>query len=248
MNSLTTIVGVSILCVTTIQGLFFKDKSGIWPNSVVHYNVAPELTPEMKRSIKNAIEYLNSTTCLKWTERLPIYTLVRDYVSFQIFYKDQRNCRADLGYHMKGQQVILLGLDCYKSYPEGLERDTLLLHEMMHAMGFFHEHQRPDRDCYVEFRTPEIEQLPSNEILRDPPYWTDWPYDYQSITHYTESEGVYARDRRPIYRTDGTISEYDKQKIEFLYCNKPSFCNQPGNKKKCDEIKEEKRRNPDCPK
>ena len=34
--------------------------------------------------------------------------------------------------------------------------DDLIVHEAMHALGFFHEHQRPDRDAYVKVNWDNI--------------------------------------------------------------------------------------------
>ena len=43
---------------------------------------------------------------------------------------------------MSGAQTISLGTGC-------LGQSTIL-HEIMHALGFWHEQSRPDRDNYVE--------------------------------------------------------------------------------------------------
>lgn len=42
-----------------------------------------------------------------------------------------------------GKAVIELGDACFSK--------SVVMHEMMHLLGFEHEHQRADRDCYVEF-------------------------------------------------------------------------------------------------
>lgn len=63
--------------------------------------------------------------------------------------------------------------------------EALVVHEMLHAVGLYHEHERPDRDTYVNVRKECI----------DPDRWEDdyeisdeaitsGVYDYQSIMHY----------------------------------------------------------------
>ena len=48
------------------------------------------------------------------------------------------------------EQVISIGFGC--------ERLGTIVHETMHALGFFHEHTRPDRDKYVKLDWGNIEQ------------------------------------------------------------------------------------------
>ena len=79
------------------------------------------------------------------------------------------------------------------------------MHEIGHAIGFFHEHSRPDRDEYVEIITSNIDMI-------DTKFWNDYTlldpsevnslgvgYDYNSIMHYdryrstVDSNGQYVR-------------------------------------------------------
>ena len=61
-------------------------------------------------------------------------------------------------------------------------------HELMHSLGFPHEHQRPDRDLHVAIKT----DAPNDRVLRDniniwngnKQYHLYTPYDYTSIMHY----------------------------------------------------------------
>ena len=57
-------------------------------------------------------------------------------------------CYSSVG-RQDGGQVISLGTTCEARYRA--------LHEIMHALGFLHEHSRPDRDQYVKILHWNIE-------------------------------------------------------------------------------------------
>ena len=66
---------------------------------------------------------------------------------------------------------------------------SVVIHELGHAIGLLHEHQRPDRDSYIKIQYKNIdkdsfycfEKRPKEEFLYD---YTKFPYDYNSIMHY----------------------------------------------------------------
>lgn len=59
-----------------------------------------------------------------------------------------------------GQQVLSLAVDCVADY--------IVWHEVMHAIGFEHEHQRPDRDDFirVEYANVQAGQMGQFSVLR----------------------------------------------------------------------------------
>ena len=60
-----------------------------------------------------------------------------------------------------GRQIISIG--------DGCTRVGTIIHEMMHAIGFFHEHTRLDRDQYV---TVEWKNIKESKLLTMPPFHT----------------------------------------------------------------------------
>ncbi|XP_033742071.1 zinc metalloproteinase nas-4-like [Pecten maximus] len=78
-----------------------------------------------------------------------------------------------------------------------------IVHELMHAMGFWHEHVRPDRDKYITVNKRNIKKmkeiyfirLNSNEVQGD---FTDIKYDPCSLLHYGEYAFSNAKGKKTI--------------------------------------------------
>ncbi len=61
-----------------------------------------------------------------------------------------------------------------------------IAHELGHAMGFIHEHQRPDRDSYVTIDTTNVRSNAMGNFNRVTSLIDrQTPYDFSSIMHYT---------------------------------------------------------------
>ena len=61
----------------------------------------------------------------------------------------------------------------------------IVAHEIGHAMGFYHEQSRTDRDNYVNIMWSNIRQDRTNNFRKassDNNYTV--PYDYSSVMHY----------------------------------------------------------------
>ena len=84
---------------------------------------------------------IESRTCVRFVPR----TNQRDHVQFI----NDRGCYSMVG-RVGGRQPISLGANC--------QRIFVAAHEMMHALGIFHEHTRPDRDEYIHIEWSNIPQ------------------------------------------------------------------------------------------
>jgi hypothetical protein len=60
----------------------------------------------------------------------------------------------------------------------------VIVHELIHALGFWHEHQRPDRDSYVTINWANIQGSYAYNFNLLAPAATVGAYDFDSVMHY----------------------------------------------------------------
>ncbi|KAI8485974.1 hypothetical protein Bbelb_362950 [Branchiostoma belcheri] len=160
--------------------------------------------------IQRAIKEFNQRTCIHFKPR--------DGEANYVKIRALEGCNSQVG-RVGGMQELSLGTNC-------LGKGTIL-HELMHVVGFWHEHQRPDRDDYVTIRLQNAEEryhhafdkLPNSRKL-------GLSYDYGSIMHY-ESYAFSINGRQtivPKLPLNGVVlgeteelSSLDIRKINKLY-------------------------------
>jgi astacin len=84
----------------------------------------------------------SASTCIEWSPRT---TADKDYV----YILPDRGCYSMVG-RTGGRQVLSLGNGCIQK--------GIIIHEMMHAVGFFHEQSRTDRDNFVTIMWSNIQR------------------------------------------------------------------------------------------
>ena len=101
-----------------------------------------------------------------------------------------------------GWQMVALADNC-----DGLTESTVH-HEVMHALGFPHEHSRPDRDQFLNLDYGTIRDPDQFEKVKMH-YWTDDPFqfDMTSVMLYCSMCSSYSSDQPAMTLIDGTIFE-----------------------------------------
>ncbi|XP_074605177.1 astacin-like metalloprotease toxin 5 isoform X2 [Brevipalpus obovatus] len=145
-----------------------KVDDNLWSYATIPIEIDPILS-EIGNQIVSALEEYHMKSCIRFVER----NEERDYIRF--IYDD--GCYSSVG-RIGGMQTVSLGNGCHC-------RGTII-HELMHALGFYHEHNRSDRDDYVEIISENIKPGLESMFLRLSPRENRLltPYDYDSISHY----------------------------------------------------------------
>jgi hypothetical protein len=141
-------------------------------NDVVHvpYVFDSDYSAAAKKSMTdNIMELGDRTKVVKFVPR----TNQVDY----LLIKPIRGCSSNVGKQGGEQKVSLAG---YCIYNKGVTQ-----HEMLHALGLFHEQSRPDRDNYVTINTENIQEGKEHNFDKktiSKTYGNE--YDYGSVMHY----------------------------------------------------------------
>ncbi|CAJ0605105.1 unnamed protein product [Cylicocyclus nassatus] len=151
----------------------FSNNAGIWPGAVVPYELVPYLNVTQREVVRYAMNAFQKHTCIKFrkrTERDMYYLLISGIPRkwcYSTVGRDTSSHRTN-----EGKFITDLNMD-----PQCFNRPAMI-HELMHSIGFHHEHQREDRD-------PRVTGGP-----RDP----DPNRDFYTRYAYSRAEAQYMED------------------------------------------------------
>ncbi|XP_019641075.1 PREDICTED: zinc metalloproteinase nas-6-like [Branchiostoma belcheri] len=143
-----------------------------WPKGVIPYTIDCSLQniPAALTAIRTAMRQWEDRTCIRFVKR----TTEKDYLDF---YR-HKYCQCPVG-RIGGRQRLSVGNGC--------EFTHVMIHEIGHAIGFWHEQSRPDRDNWVEVLWDNIEPDLHTAFDKYGKAEIDSlgvEYDYGSIMHY----------------------------------------------------------------
>ncbi|XP_019762613.2 hatching enzyme 1.2 isoform X1 [Dendroctonus ponderosae] len=152
----------------------------LWKNGIVPYMISPLYEPTEQVTILKAIKTFNFMTCVRF---VPWDGKTKDYLLIWPI-KYPKGCWSFVGRFGGSQIVSLQPPD--GSGPNCLGSEGRAIHELMHALGVFHEQSRWDRDKFVKIHEENIiPRYKSNfdkQSLDNTTY--SFEYDYDSIMHY----------------------------------------------------------------
>ncbi|KAH0555366.1 hypothetical protein KQX54_018033 [Cotesia glomerata] len=156
------------------KSVVLKDTKLLWDNGIIPYEFKDVYTGAQRRLILQAMRRWEEASCITFVKRNE-----KVHRSYLFFTKINCGCCSTVGRVNGGQSIISIDDDCGKF--------GTILHELGHAIGFFHEHSHPDRDEYVKINFDNIKDDDKHlyEKLNLASVSTlDQPYNYDSIMHY----------------------------------------------------------------
>ena len=96
--------------------------------------------------------------------------------------------------------------------------ETILHHEVLHALGFQHEHARPDRDEYLQFENVTLDQ--NYEKMNAQNWPSQYPLELQSALMYANNENFNKKNGEPITGVSPRLTTTDALEVQELYCMK----------------------------
>uniref|UniRef100_A0A182PU03 Metalloendopeptidase n=1 Tax=Anopheles epiroticus TaxID=199890 RepID=A0A182PU03_9DIPT len=166
-------------------------KERIWDFGVIPYEIDGNFSGMHKALFRQAMRHWENYTCIKFVERNPI-----DHPNYIVFTERSCGCCSFVGKRGNGPQAISIGKNC--------DKFGIVVHELGHVVGFWHEHTRPDRENHVVIEKNNIvvgQEYNFNKLTEDEVNSLGLPYDYDSIMHYarnTFSKGTYLDTIFPI--------------------------------------------------
>ncbi|KAF2888692.1 hypothetical protein ILUMI_17481 [Ignelater luminosus] len=189
-----------------------------WPNGVVPYNFDGGYSKDQRETIKTLMMEFHKATCIRFRMFEPNDT---SWISIT---NDKTGCWSAVGRTGGKQTLNLQAPDCLQTRPT--------MHELLHAIGFGHEHTRSDRDSHITIHWKNIKEGFKAAFMKTDKHLSTnfgFPYDYNSLVHYSnealskngKNTITAKKDPNKALGNNFGFSKYDVEKINLMYnCTK----------------------------
>lgn len=166
----------------------------VWPDGIIPYVISGNFSGAQRAVFRQAMRHWERHTCVTFLER-------SDQDSYIVFTYRPCGCCSYVGRRGGGPQAISIGKNC--------DKFGIVVHELGHVIGFWHEHTRPDRDQHVAIIRDNIQPGQEYNFLKMEPEEVESlgeTYDFDSIMHYarnTFSRGIFLDTILPKYDVNG---------------------------------------------
>ncbi|XP_075151240.1 seminal metalloprotease 1-like [Haematobia irritans] len=148
-----------------------------WPDGILYYKISSVFDSNFVANIMTAMNTLESVSCIRFVEANETSIAYVNIIS------EVAGCNARVG-HSGRTQMLNLDINAPKC-----GKVATIMHELLHALGFYHQHMSYDRDDYITIHWENI--TPGQETFfrkLDNLTVTNYgfAYDYGSIMHYAK--------------------------------------------------------------
>jgi hypothetical protein len=191
-----------------------------WKGALVPFTIHSQFTNI--ETLRDAIREMERVTNLRFVQRVGTGSGGEDFIEFrpgQFFDQSQAENGDGAVGRQGGRQIVFCrpgsGLDNF-------------LHEIGHAVGLYHEHQRSDRNNFVRIVTANIQPGRGGNFTLEPNTLNSDQYDFQSLMHY--SGDAFSQNGQPtiVPLTAGQVlggsrrfTAIDRAFLDVLYPTRP---------------------------
>ncbi|XP_046358414.2 uncharacterized protein LOC124136541 [Haliotis rufescens] len=169
-----------------LRGKRFVDaKAPGWTNGIVPYEFG-NISTSQQATVLQAMATIEEYTCIRFFERgSPGYSV--SHTNYLLFIKTS-SCWSYIGMHNSPQYIS----PCTNFFT--------VLHEIIHALGAWHEHQHYDRQQHLQYFPNHVRSGAENNFALPPASWHDdfvnLPLDLQSVMMYGDYDFSIDRSSR----------------------------------------------------
>nr|QNH72383.1 toxin candidate TRINITY_DN22746_c0_g1_i1 [Pachycerianthus borealis] len=159
-----------------------RGRQSLWQTKVVPVEILTETEEGVGKQVKDliveAVKDFHRYTCIRFRDRI---SSDKNWIKFV----SKQGCYSNLGrqFSREGPQEISIGRGC--------ELKGIVMHEIMHSLGFWHEQSRWDRNQYVQINWENVQDGKNhnfNKYFQDDMDFVGAMYDYTSLMHYRNTE------------------------------------------------------------
>ncbi len=146
----------------------------MWPNGIIYYQLDDNLHQRTKNAVLGVMKDYEAKTCLRFEEAT---TGPRLNITSKL-----QGCWSYIG---KTNNVQTLSI----SLSIAIVFISIVRHELGHAIGFWHEQNRPDRDRYIILHRENVQngKLGNFNLVNQINYQGE-PYNFNSVMHYSAKD------------------------------------------------------------